>query len=750
MDQLTHRQKLIFYYGLLTAVISGIIAATLLLALTPRTHQAFTELYFPQPEQLPNKARTGTPYSLSYTVQSSENATKAYALESTLTLYELYDETEGLYNCLRPYRKTIYLDWDNRTNITHIYINKTSDLVPDFHTPPDLANPITWDEYHASTGFQRERGNGTFVLYFADANTTKYAITISTVTGEVLFDDTYLGRIALEKDQASIRIHYHDHQLDLSINNLNKTIKDINATNGQFGFESRNVFVKPGITTYKDQPLEIPDRGNIWNYNVDLDYYYGQLSAASKLAAPSKSTTRFYIDERNVSECFDDFSCNYLSPRQAGYTLSNYANITDLLLSLPTYEYGVTFWIRTVAINDTLIPFESFTMTTSYQELFENDSITLLFGEEVAVMTTRDSINFIKRLEGGNITVQKTPLIADNASATVPVEINATHNKITITVGNTTVNYGLQESLLNKSFRTFHHNTYSSVQAITIKNRAEECTIPEPVTYCTLTLGYTAPRRAREPATEQYVTATTTKEPNLLQKLFAPKQRNQTNTAVVPNETFIPAQTYTYNGPLTTIINITNVTFTTNYLALEGPGAVVIAYHTLQGMPAVTITSYPSRNQTVIIYEHDGVYENKTVEKRIEGFTPLALKIGEKTITVSQNRTTIASLRNINVRDGYFSLSTIDLHAELSGTALIYSDVSRRDLPTGTDPCQLREVYQTALRDVRFAMAPGANHTFTDNFTLTSDFDYGKVSIALEGSSNTTEPLEIHAWLVRD
>ena len=47
-------------------------------------------------------------------------------------------------------------------------------------------------------------------------------------------------------------------------------------------------------------------------------------------------------------------------------------------------------------------------------------------------------------------------------------------------------------------------------------------------------------------------------------------------------------------------------------------------------------------------------------------------------------------------------------------------------------------------------MKPGVDYTFTDNFTIDREFDYGKISVELEGSSGTEVPSEIHAWLVRE
>ena len=96
-----------FFVAVLVAAI--IVSLAFHIFFRQNTNASFTELYFPEPNKLPNEVQLGKNYSFSFTIKNLEGKPETYNYDAKLELFNLYDVTEGIYRCIAQQRKKVYL-----------------------------------------------------------------------------------------------------------------------------------------------------------------------------------------------------------------------------------------------------------------------------------------------------------------------------------------------------------------------------------------------------------------------------------------------------------------------------------------------------------------------------------------------------------------------------------------------------------------------------------------------------------------
>ena len=75
------------------------------------TDEGFSELYFPDPNNLPNDVSLGENYSFSFSVRNLEAKPATYEYDAKIELFNLYDVTEGIYKCAARQRKKVGMNF---------------------------------------------------------------------------------------------------------------------------------------------------------------------------------------------------------------------------------------------------------------------------------------------------------------------------------------------------------------------------------------------------------------------------------------------------------------------------------------------------------------------------------------------------------------------------------------------------------------------------------------------------------------
>jgi len=778
------------YVLLVIVLVLGIGSAVILEFLIPRDKDPFSTVSFSESQTLPNIVRLGSSYDFEYKIESFENETREYNVNTDLQLFRLYDTTEGLYSCLSPYRRKIYVQWENETNLTHVTIGKLNEIVPDMSIQPDENNIIDWRTYHLSFTAGRAFGIGELVIWFGSHDETKYQFSINAFTKKVYFGGEYIGDVNISRQNDKINIDYDGKNIKFTYNEkvlLDRPLSD--GTNGQFGFETRDMFVTLSqMTVYKDENVEVPDRGDVWDYDLDSNMYYTQMENSRQKISRNVYMWRSYInnaeDEELIRqrtetpgviedllnrtpedtpvtqeitpfECDNPFACNYLRTNNETYFVEG-LSLIDLGLSIPQTNYGRRFWLEPRNGTEAAIPWDYFTLEATYDSLYVRDSIMFLFGDKFAIMFTNKSISTLI-VNSSGVVVKQYPFFQQRNTTVNGIlqdnfTLQAEGKFIHIISGEQDLRIQLNEPLYNISPKILHMNTFSSVRELKIKSSNPSCKKEDFYEFCEIVYNFEGGRVSNtiKPNPEQYGKIILGDNTNIF--VGSNNSDLKENNSTYLKENGILSKTIVFNGPLTTIVNKTNFSFIARYKYLDGDGKIKITLYNPDGQTIVSMTSMP-KDDAVLIIDNTEV-KNKYLRYNYfikdDIWQEFSIKVYENNISFIHNVTTIASVP-ATIRSGFFSIITEDTYAELKDVRLEYfSQNMGRRLPLLDDPCRLRLVQHEHIYNETFTLEPNNLKEIKNNFKLDKFFDYGLINVSLNGSSGTNgTPLNIQFWMVR-
>ena len=279
------------YNAIIVSLIIGIIITIIVLKITFEPEEHFTEIYFENHENLPEKVKLNNEYAFSFTLHSLENSSKNYGYESKIELYNLYDITEGTYRCLGKFRDKIRLKWelgelmDNNTYLTIKNIlndNQDNGLIKNAYTKTvggfDLET-IGWDKYNIDFSYQTIDGLGYISLIFMDeAGNNKYALVLSESKNKILFVKFDNNKMMINKKDYElaagrgyrVAVNAEKNRANVYINEQQIfSIKDVNLKNTKIGFETRNTYayIRP-LSVFKYN-YNLKDPSTVKEYDID-------------------------------------------------------------------------------------------------------------------------------------------------------------------------------------------------------------------------------------------------------------------------------------------------------------------------------------------------------------------------------------------------------------------------------------------------------------------------------------------------
>ena len=110
-----NRDFTFFLVVLITAIVVSLVFH---IFFRQNVYASFSEIYFPNPDGLPNQVSLGQKYNFTFLIKNDEEKPATYEYNSKLELFNLYDVTEGIYKCVAQQRKKVLLTWEysNETN----------------------------------------------------------------------------------------------------------------------------------------------------------------------------------------------------------------------------------------------------------------------------------------------------------------------------------------------------------------------------------------------------------------------------------------------------------------------------------------------------------------------------------------------------------------------------------------------------------------------------------------------------------
>jgi len=666
----------------------------------------YSTLGFNNPTNLPNEVEITKSYNFNYNITSHEHNLTNYSVKTTFELFRLYDITEGLHSCLSPYRKKVYISWTNETNLTHISTPQKTPI-PDLTIIPAVKNPINWTDRFTLTFDQgKSSGDGIYVIYYQNLETNKtlFEIKIFTKTGKVFFNNQNKSNITLHSQNDKIKLNYRNNHLEFIFNGNSIFSEPITLTpNAQFGFETRDVFMYVGNVKiqHKDE-IDVPDKENIWEYIIDYNLIYHLQGELRSLQTVKHTLFRYYSDPDNFTKEEEKFQLN-----------------------VPLNATKPSFWLESKNANNSLIPWADSILNITFPNIEPKANIVFLIGNSTKILITNSSITL------DNIYGKYLIHVKNNKSKNNLI-INLNNTNIKLTIENKSVN-SKSSNMFNKSIRIYQVNTYKNVENIDLTHNKPVCFQKNPFEYCKLILSpITYKPQERKPNPSNYVET-------IIKK---------------PVEEYVEkpvSKTTKFDGHLAKITNQTNYSLDTNFIYLDGEGIVKIS---LEEKQETVFDLILNLKQSKLSFKRN----NLTVEKTIlinnltTSWISFKADLKNNSLKVFVNRTnvlnaTIQPQKANNSR--YFTYETMNTYVE-SKRLVLQKNNRRFNLPLTEDPCQLKLIKKTIIRENGFALNIGESKTFYDTISMDNFFDYGKVSVDVLGSSNMNNTaLHTHFWLVR-
>ncbi|NTV23618.1 MAG: hypothetical protein HGA85_04550, partial [Nanoarchaeota archaeon] len=299
-----------FYAILFIASILGIILA---FALSMHFRQAlydrpdrFSEVFFPDPENLPNFISLGQNYSYSFVIRSSEESAKRLNYTTGIELYKIYNITESKYGCVARYQPKIFMDWTNESVEDWPYTrDRLFDQVQRLMVKPNYMTKINWSYYTIEASFPPVSGPGELVFYFSDENSFKYKVSLDQSVNRTMINGAVLGYSDLSKGNNLLQIKAREGNVSVFLNSKPVASAAIyNISNGTFGIATQDSYIViSSVLVYQDRPLAIPDNPALKRYAISDGFIHGLIGEIRGFRSRALYLQRTYDEWNHTINC---------------------------------------------------------------------------------------------------------------------------------------------------------------------------------------------------------------------------------------------------------------------------------------------------------------------------------------------------------------------------------------------------------------------------------------------------------------
>ncbi|NTV24362.1 MAG: long-chain fatty acid--CoA ligase, partial [Nanoarchaeota archaeon] len=476
--------------------------------------------------------------------------------------------------------------------------------------------------------------------------------------------------------------------------------------------------------------------------------YNNQKPYTVALIVPNQHALKLYLEERNLTKAVEKIPVLKQQVNYHLYTQDNEESRIDW------DDYEIRFMEGILPVGD-------------------RGALILKFSEKWAVMVTRNNSYFLRPDENGIVIDEiRNPLKSNRTQE--EVVFNISMGKITMFIDNTTVFVrDLPNDYRNGTFDVYMKNTFLYLSTISIKKHDAGCADPRVLMFCDLQLE--TQRTRQQVATEQqdgfrideimHESSETSLGLGSFSRELMPGNMTNTSGNATRNITiyssdfrvkitnpFIPDRRLVFNTPSTSIVNKTNGSIDYSYQALDGARVMEIGFEGIDGQELLIMHVLERSNKLVISGFREGTFSTVEINMLTNMTLPHSLGLsinGSKSSFYFDGRY-IYSITGVNTSDGHFFVGSRNTYTDL-GTINLRTDTVYKRFQTKDDPCELRVVYHER-HPSDIIMQPGEELIFHNTFSVSQDFDFGKIFVDLSGTSNVSanDSIGVHFWVMRD
>lgn len=715
------------YNALIVSLIIGIIITIIVLVITFEKPEPFTEIYYENPDSLPNKVRLNQNYSYSFTVHSLENSTKDYVYTSVLELFNLYDITETTYSCLTKYRDKIRLEWKSGEmikNSTYDLIRYQNSSIPNMYTESVeqlQLEYINWTDYNIKFNYASTDGVGQTVVLFTDrVDRPRYAIILSEITDEVLFVMFQLDRLEISSKEYNFTPgRGYDIVMNQSLWIGRDEVAPLANVKGlKIGFETKDTLVSIRNLRIFRSNYSVKDVDTINLYDIE----------GGEMQTFHNKLTNERIDYLSLFP-FSEISNNMFPIAFNAFSLEK--NFTG---QNSTIRHNENLTAHNITWSDYQYKYEFKKTDSSIFGYFINREDIIDYG----FMISGDDAFFIRNLDDGlNINHVKIE--------------QALKNKVNITIGDTASVYfndflifddlpihknmgeirfdifgqfvditGIEvlNDMVNRSDRNLfekYHKKYSIKNRPYIRDSSLISVFSNEIT---------------DVAEDVKTLAQAEDTPSYLLDDFQ----------IEVKENVIKDSKIDLNGPGARLEDWNSYSFSFNYAMLDGQKQIKTTFKDLEGKEkysfmidetkkTMNFIDIASNIETKQDLEPEGQWHNFNIEYK-ENYTEVMF---DREVIFNET---------LNLSSGSYMFETNDTYAHFRSARVNDYNGNIKNYQIEDDPCQLRKIMEIQIDKNQIILNPDENITIEQAFQLDNFFDYGKVT-TLVGEQ------EIHFWVTR-
>ena len=754
---------------------------------TPDTDAFFSEVYFPEPDALPNDVYLGETYNFDFAVRNLEGKPSTYKYDSKVELYNLYDVTEGTYNCIAKQRRKVGLRWieNNYTTTGTFLLNNLGIEGTNFvFSEADDYGEVNWPYYTLRYKFKNILGKGTFSTVFHEGKEVKYYITIFDESAEV--ELAYKNGSILQKERTKIKNLSRENDIVINVTDSLKYYfngdllfdKPVTLTDGKIAFVMNNSYITiSNMVAYQDSKDESNPKF-IREYSID------KLPAVKKherLVKRMEENVELLRREANFAVKCQEDEClklkNYInSPKNIYSFHSNYSFDEITLLSLidtKLYDVKSYSYLQNMSTNNV---WSNFSVKVNFELLNPSHAILFNLNKDLMILFHNFETYVIVRHPNGTSIQRQSNLIDIGANN---LRFEAISNTINMLINSDTV-FTLDKSINLRNVSIYTKNTMAGLGNLAASNMEEGCGLILKSTSCKRNylvqsviniskekiealadpievaaglaaipiLGISDIFEFEEVRVQEFIEQPEEVERSSIMDLL--EYDIEVDPSLVDED--IPSETYVFDGENATVKSQKNYSFGFDFSLLEGVGLIEVAFHDINRSKISSFILNIPHNQSNLFTNFEGKLnkEAKNVNISKEFSTNFKINYGGKKATYFLNQNAIFETEGIDMSNGFFSVSTFNTHFDIGDMAIKDLDTGKSvSLSINADPCRLRKIGEVQIKKSPLYLADKEKEVTKQNFFINEDFDYGKVSVTLKHQEKLNET-EIHFWVVKN
>lgn len=758
----------------------------------------FSEVYFPEPDSLPNDVLQDELYNYSFTIANHEGVPFTYSYNTTLEIFNLYDVTEGIYKCAAQQRKKVYLKWVNESPASENSPFALDDITgfaaasddkeegPEiiFSESDDYAY-IDWPHYTAEYSYENTLAAGAFTTLFHDNDYVKYSFTIYEDTGEVKFGymDNGIMKYEVKKtgelgQSNEIVINATD-KLDYYINRkLIFSMKIDNFTNGKFSFTANDTYVLlGGFVLYKDSKIQLTRSKNIRDYEIDNSLVFEKLEEIR-----TSSEDNYYLI-RNITnavvpcreqECISISSFLNAPNTSLFKTVYGPLNETEIIglsqsrgqSSIRSFQY-----VQNSSAPELFWP--NYTLKVHFETFVKFHTILFNFEDKLMVMLHENNAFFIELDDNETRIYRRTNYVEIGVNE---LSLESTDDLVILYLNQVPI-FSTKRALNLNKVSVYTKNTLIALDDISAARKDKGCRAVSLSKECRRAFKIPAERRSssvnqpRITAEPLILSAGLAAAPFLGAQLFDvnPSDGQYINDTFVNNLSLsrlidyeldidpslinneIPSERYNFDGRNARIANMANYTFSFNFDLLDGLGFVESSFFSDDKKSFIKFMLYRPLNE-LYLFRTSGaslLKDSIKLDKLEDKNHNFEVKYENSTTTYYLDNKRVFDVEGFNISSGFFSISTLNTYADFRDIR-IYDGASKRYIPyyINKDPCSLRKISEIIIDEGSLYLDEGENRNISRKFIIDMPFDYGRVNVNL--AKPGVNASEIHFWMVNN